>query len=125
MKRVLIAALVLLVPASAQADALSPWLGTWGDGDNRIVLTRSGKQIRASGKAYWRANNPDANLGFFEGRTRPVGGVLTIRDEECVVTMKPDHGDLEVDDNNKCGGFNVTFRGTYNRPPVKQPPEEP
>jgi hypothetical protein len=114
MRAVFLGAFLALLPAGVRADSLLPWLGKWTSGDNEISLARSGNMISARGKAYYPSkNDPNANLGFFKGRGRPADGRMVVRDGDCTVTMTLDHGGLQVDDNNLCGGFNVTFRETY------------
>ena len=75
-----------------------------------------------------RVKRGNVNIGQFEAKGTATGpefafdaaekGTLPVdkgEDGDCKVWMRRLGPYLLVDDNNACGGFNVTFRGIYRR----------
>lgn len=106
--------------------ALKDWAGRWKDGDNELVISLSHGQLHVKGDAYWPSANPspqDApggpNIGSVDASAQPDGNKLQLSEgsdaDSCKVTATLLGTRLMVDDNNDCGGMNVTFRGVYQR----------
>ena len=130
------------LPASTIADETAPpvqlanWMGTWTVDESRIVLKpgATAGEISIKGEATFGIHDPDkvkrgtVNSGEIEGNLAPKGDALSFDmgvdktlpidkgDEgDCKVWMKRLGPFLLVDDNNACGGMNVSFRGAYSR----------
>ena len=109
----------------ARLPAAADWVGTWTDGDNRIKLLYAAGAISASGKACYPSCHPSPkdrpggpNLGSFSGTAQPASNRLAVTDKDydgCHVSMVLRGPYLAVDDNNECGGVNLTFRGIFTR----------
>jgi hypothetical protein len=129
------------LPAEAVADdsaapvALSDWLGTWSRAEAGITV-KPGKAgtLRIEGEATYGARDPArvrrgaVNTGGIEADGTPAGDRLSFAigdnvtlpvdkgaEFACKVWMQRIGPWLVVDDNNSCGGMNVTFRGVYIR----------
>jgi hypothetical protein len=129
------------LPAEAVADdsaapvALADWLGTWSRAEAGIAV-KPGKAgaLRIEGEATYGARDPArvrrgaVNAGAIEGDVTPAGDRLSFAigdnvtlpvdkgaESDCKVWMQRIGPWLVVDDNNSCGGMNVTFRGVYVR----------
>lgn len=132
------------LPADAVAhdDGVAPvapadWLGKWSriEADITVKAGKAGA-LRIEGDATFGAKDPArvrrgaVNLGNIEGDVTPAGDRLSFAIGDGA-TLPVDKGDefgckvwmrrvgpwLIVNDNNNCGGFNVTFRGFYTRKP--------
>jgi hypothetical protein len=95
------------------------WLGEWGFHSNSLRITRGAKAgaLRVEGEAFWHGVNPDnIHTGELGGEAAPAGNVLTLDDGDiCRATLRLVGTYLIVDDNNDCGGMNVTFDGVYRK----------
>lgn len=99
------------------------WAGTWRNGDNSIVLRPSGRQLTASGNAYWPLMNPSPrdrpfgpNIGEMSGTATPQGNTVVFAEPdpaECRVELTLIPPFLLARDNRACGGNNVSFTGVY------------
>jgi hypothetical protein len=106
---------------------LTAWTGTWKKGDDQITLRPDGSSIVANGDAYWPSANPPLdqqpggpNIGEMAGKADPNGNAVTFASTDpnnCRVTLTLVSPFMLAQDNNKCGGHNVTFTGVYLRPP--------
>lgn len=114
-----------LMPVDTK-PALKDWAGAWKDGDNELHVSLSRGQLHVKGDAYWPSANPsqqDApggpNIGSVDASAQPDGNKLQLAEGSdtysCKVTATLLGTRLIVDDNNNCGGMNVTFRGVYQR----------
>jgi hypothetical protein len=96
------------------------WLGEWELYSNSLRITRGAKAgtLRVEGEAFWHGVNPgNVHTGEVGGEAAPDGNVLTIGDGDdiCRATLRLVGPHLIVDDNNECGGANVTFDGVYRK----------
>ena len=109
------------------------WIGTWTRTEATVTIkSAGGGRLKLSGDATYGALDPDRvkrgaiNTGEFEADTMAGGANLAfdVADQRTLPVDKGDEGDskmwtrrlgpyLLVDDNNACGGLNVTFRGIY------------
>lgn len=113
-------------PATAH-PAIGAWAGTWKKGDDQITLRAGTDSVAANGDAYWPSANPPLserpggpNIGEMAGTAQPSGNTLVYASSdpnECKVTLTLVSPFLLVEDNNNCGGHNVTFTGLYRRAP--------
>jgi hypothetical protein len=99
---------------------LDAWVGTWVAQEAEITIKRSGDELVVSGFAMWHHQN----TGEVNGKARPKGDLLQIGAEEteedaCKVNLQSFGPYLLVDDNQNCGGLNVSFGGTYRRKPTR------
>jgi hypothetical protein len=114
---------------------LPDWLGTWSRVEAEItVKPEKTGALQIEGEATYGAMDParvrrgGVNTGMIEGAVTPAGDRLSFAivgdatlpvdkgDEfSCSVWMQRIGPWLVVDDNNRCGGANVTFRGVYSR----------
>ena len=117
----------------AEAPVPSGWVGTWRRIDAQIVIkAASGGALGVGGTATWGANDPGrvergtVRSGEISGAAKPVGDTLFISDApadtfenapstDCAVRMRRIAHYLLVEDNNACGGMNVSFSGIYVR----------
>jgi len=109
-----------VAPAALSVDSAPPlvaWVGTWRQYDNKIVLTRVGDRLSASGEAYWPGKSiMPANEGEFSGTAAPSGRRLhfaTDAPDPCLVDLTLAGEFLFADDNRMCGGHNVAFTGIF------------
>ena len=109
-----------IAPAALLVDPAPPlaaWVGTWQQYDNKIVLTRVGDRLSASGEAYWPSKSiMPANEGEFSGTAAPSGRRLhfaTDAPDPCLVDLTLAGEFLFADDNRMCGGHNVAFAGIF------------
>jgi len=97
---------------------LSAWRGKWISDPNSISLSVSKGKLVGSGQAYYRTAETE-NDGEFDGTAAPQGNHVVFAagsgQDDCRVSMVLVGPYLVVDDNNACGGMNVTFRGVYRR----------
>lgn len=130
----------------AEAVAVEPggtvapedWLGTWTRVEATIRVKPGARPgtLALSGDATWGSVDPErvrrgaVNMGSLEGTVTPSGDALSFAMGEsgtlpvgqgdataCKVWMRRLGPWLVVDDNNACGGLNVSFRGLYRRAP--------
>lgn len=121
-------------PSVGQPD----WLGTWTQIESTITIKRAKEagDLAIHGDATFGALDPDrvkrgaVNVGEIEAKVAPRGADLAFamgtdrtlpvdkgEDGDCKVWMRRLGPYLLVDDNNNCGGMNVSFRGAYMRRP--------
>lgn len=123
------------LPPATVGDA--DWAGTWKQVEATIVVKPAGQgRLKLKGDATYGALDPDrvkrgaVNIGSFEADIAARGPTLAFDDttkgtvpveqgdeSDCKVWMRRLGPYLLADDNNNCGGMNVTFRGVYTRKP--------
>ncbi len=129
------AAAVSVEPPGA-APTPQDWSGTWVRDEATIkIKPGAGHGLAIAGDATFGAHDPDrvkrggVNIGAIAARTVATGDHLAFAmgDDDktlpvtagdayaCKVWMRRVGAYLLVDDNNNCGGMNVSFRGTYAR----------
>jgi hypothetical protein len=121
------------VPATP-AITTRQWLGIWvnthvGASRDRLVLTRSpaghGK-IHVEGKAYYTNAARAVSYGGVSGDALAMGPFLHILDPAeppiCILDLKYDipSETFRAVDNQRCGGFNVSFNGVWRRATSKK-----
>ena len=110
------------------------WTGTWIRDEAKITIKAAGPgSLTVHGDATYGIHDPErvkrgsVNLGEISGVAGAVGPRLSFTMGDQDKTLPVDKGDdsmckvwlqrtgdyLLVDDNNACGGMNVSFRGTY------------
>ena len=114
---------------STPAITTQQWLGTWGNthagslGD-RLVLRRSAEghgKIHVEGRAYYKNAAHNVHSGEVSGDAVAMGPFLHILDHglepDCVLDLKYEvsTGMFRAVDNQRCGGFDVTFNGVWHR----------
>ena len=130
-----IAALIMNAPGSV--PSIPDWTGTWIRDEAKITIrTGRGGALAIHGDATFGVHDPrrvksgSVNVGEVSGSVAAVGNRLAFTMGDDDKTLPIDKGDdslcrvwmqragdyLIVDDNNSCGGINVSFRGTYVRP---------
>jgi hypothetical protein len=121
----------------AAPAALSDWIGKWSRVEADITM-KAGKAgaLLIEGNATYGAKDPDrvrrgaVNSGTIDGEVIPAGDRLSFAmgdnatlpvdkggEFSCKVWMQRIGRWLVVNDNNNCGGFNVSFRGFYTHRP--------
>jgi hypothetical protein len=109
-------------------DAAPPpraWVGRWADGDDTIALSLEHGALVADGNAYWPSAAPPLaqfpggpNLGELSGTAKPKANRVVFADADpqgCSASLTLIGDFLVVDDNQACGGHNVSFSGVYRR----------
>jgi hypothetical protein len=117
--------------------ALAGWLGKWSrtEAEIRVKPGKAGA-LSIEGEATYGTLDPGrvkrgaVNSGEISGEVTPAGDRLSFAvgdnatlpvdkggEFACKVWMQRVGPWLIVDDNNSCGGFNVSFRGFYTRKP--------
>lgn len=110
------------------------WSGPWISIEAEITIKPG--RFSVHGDATYGALDPNrvkrgaVNVGAFDGDVAPTGSLLAFDvgtgatlpfdkgdDTDCKVSMRRLTPFLLVDDNDMCGGANVSFRGTYRRKP--------
>ena len=113
-----------IIPAKTKYK-LTSWVGNWKevDGDDTISIKKVKNKIEAIGNAVYPSYNPPkkyfpggANFGSFKGYSIPDTNAAVFGTKSgCLVYIRLLGGTLIVNDNNACGGMNVTFRGIYKK----------
>ena len=125
-----------VVRESLPPVALADWTGTWSRQEAKVTIKPGRKtgELRVHGDATFGMLDPDrvkrgaVNVGEIAGVGAPDGAALSFA-MGANATLPVDKGDgytckvwmrrlgpyLLVDDNNQCGGMNVSFRGAYTR----------
>jgi hypothetical protein len=128
------AALEILPP---EAQPARQWAGNWErDREAQIIIKSDGNEVEVSGTAMWGSYDPQrvrrgsVHVGELEGKGRPRGQMLAIGFDPDRSTFPPAGGVppdncaaklelygryLAVEDNQGCGGLNVSFTGIYVR----------
>lgn len=113
------------------------WLGSWRRTEASISILRAKDGgLSVTGEATWGAGDArrvasgGVNTGEFSGPGRRSGDVVLIADKsvasfeaakgECAVRLRRLGPYLLVEDNQSCGGMNVTFSGLYVRSEARQ-----
>ncbi len=108
------------------------WLGTWRRTEATVKITRTkGGGLAVSGEATYGAHDPRrvasgaVNSGDLDGEARRTGDVALVAPsgitsfeaakDECAARMRRIGPYLLVEDNQRCGGMNVSFSGPYAR----------
>jgi hypothetical protein len=125
-----------IVPETPPPIALADWLGKWSQIEAAITIEPGSKSgtLSISGDATWGSLDPErvkrgaVHLGNIEGITSPNGADLSFAmgdsdtlpvdkgdESACKVWMRRLGAYLLVNDNNNCGGMNVSFGGVYTR----------
>ncbi|MEH3143809.1 MAG: hypothetical protein PGN34_00250 [Methylobacterium frigidaeris] len=130
-----------LPAAAVAADPSAPepasgWFGTWKRAEAWIGITagKAAGALAIAGSATWGAGDPDRvrrggiHTGEIEAEAAPAAGALSFAmgesatlpvekgdADDCKVWMRRVGPWLVVDDNLRCGGVNVSFRGVYGR----------
>ncbi|ADW71536.1 hypothetical protein AciX9_4606 (plasmid) [Granulicella tundricola MP5ACTX9] len=114
---------------STPAITTEQWLGTWVTGhagvhNDRLVVTRSAEghgKIHVEGRANYTNIAHNVHTGQVSGDAVAMGPFLHILDHgelpDCVLDLKYDLASktFRAVDNQLCGGFNVTFDGTWHQ----------
>ena len=118
------AAVVVVAPKNLSAQ---DWDGEWRrDSEAEVILRSHGNELEISGAATW-IGEATANEGQLTGNAEPRNGSLAIGYDPdkpgsspldgpgCAARLQLFGRYLVVDDNDKCGGLNVSFSGIYVR----------
>jgi hypothetical protein len=105
------------VGEAAPNPAPAAWEGAWGFYENLIEIKRGRRagELSVAGQAYWKGLGDNVHVGEINSTLAPRNGELLIEDDICRVSLRLVGPYLVVNDNNQCGGFNVTFDGVYRR----------
>lgn len=119
-------------PAAA-STAVADWTGEWRRIEATIKLKPAGDSVEADGEASWGSLDPQrvarggVNTGEFGGSSRPRGNMLAFgegysgdrapedKGNECHVRLRLFGPYILAEDNMRCGGMNVSFRGIFAR----------
>jgi hypothetical protein len=96
------------------------WVGAWSGGGGRFVIEAQGDALRlVDGHAEWHGGPDRVHTGEAAGDlTRTGPSEHELKSEACQITLNRTGPDvIDVEDNNRCGGMNVTFTGQYRRAP--------
>ena len=93
------------------------WLGDWEFYKNSLEVRRGSRAggLSVKGTAIWLGLNDNVHTGVLDSQVKPEGNVIRIDDGICQARLTLVGAYLVVDDNNDCGGANVTFDGVYRR----------
>jgi len=105
------------------ADAAPPrhaWLGTWVNGEGRILITAAadGAKLKLEGHSVWKGGRGVEHTGDFEGEAASSGNRLHFVEggaDSCTIDLTLVGPYLAANDNNMCGGMNVRFWGVWKR----------
>ncbi len=115
---------VVPAPAASRAD----WIGDWVHAGGEIVI-KAGKNggVAIRGEAFYNAAQ-NVHTGVIAAAAKPAHGLLEFADDGgvpfdkasddkgiCLVRMQRVAALLVVEDNNSCGGADVTFTGFYRK----------
>jgi hypothetical protein len=97
---------------------LNWWRGTWRSTAARIKITIEDNRLSAEGHAIWQGQS-SPHFGEFSAEAIPdAGGILFKEGDDadvCQVKLVAMGNAMVAEDNNNCGGFNVSFTGFYTR----------
>lgn len=100
---------------------LRAWIGEWIYGDNSISFSdnKLAGFLNVTGNAMWRGLGDNVHVGELDGRYAPEGSQINYSDGDdmydCKASLHLVGPYLVVDDNQHCGGANVTFSGIYRK----------
>jgi uncharacterized protein len=109
------------------AAVKSPWNGhfvRYFDGkpdmhaSEIVLIASSDGKVSGEGSSLWmgpNAANGGVNVGQFSAAGTVSGSKLTFDADGCEVSATLNGAQLIAQDNNQCGGHNVTFSGQYRR----------
>jgi hypothetical protein len=99
------------------APPIGAWYGVWKSGGDRVVISasRNGEQLNLVGNAIWQGANGNEHFGNAKGNAIPGGNRLHVVDGECVIDLTLAGKYILSDDNQGCGGMNVSFSGIWKR----------
>jgi hypothetical protein len=105
----------------APEPSLAAWAGEWEFYENLVEIKRGRRagELTLAGQAYWKGLGDNVHVGEINATLAPRNGELLVRDDTCRVSLRLVGPYLVVDDNNECGGANVTFDGVYRRKPPR------
>jgi len=105
------------------APPLEAWYGVWKNGADRLVLSpsKNAGELRIVGNATWHGLNGNEHFGNAKGNAVPSGNRLHLVDGECVIDLTLAGKYILANDNQGCGGMNVSFSGFWKRTPLGQP----
>ena len=121
---------IALSPATVSVNP-ADWSGDWKRVEAEIKISATAGKLQAEGHATYGALDPDrvkrgaVNLGEFSGPLVLAEGQGTFTDKDvdpnkpnslgCRIRMARAADSLFVQDNDQCGGMNVSFTGLYRR----------
>jgi hypothetical protein len=96
---------------------IEAWYGVWKDGGDRVAISASKNagELRLVGNAIWQGANGNEHFGDAKGKAVPSGNRLHIVDGGCVIDLTLAGKYILADDNQGCGGMNVSFSGFWKR----------
>lgn len=109
-----------LAPAADPVPQPNDWLGTWKTPASSITIEQQeqGNGLHVAGDAIWGIG-ASAHVGEIDGTLKPEGRYAMTKEGDgkydCAVEFSRVGRFLIVDDNNNCGGMNVSFDGVYVR----------
>jgi len=87
-----------------------------GTGAEISIQELDQSKVEMQGLAIWvNEATGTANLGDFHGVFALLKNKVIVQEEECNIEVVLKRGQLEVIDNYRCGGMNVTFSGSYDK----------
>lgn len=101
-----------------EAPAIEAWYGVWKSGVDRMAISASKNrgELHLIGNATWHGANGNEHFGHVEGNATPSRNRLHIVDGECVIDLTLAGRYMLADDNQQgCGGMNVSFSGIWRR----------
>jgi hypothetical protein len=102
------------------APPIEAWYGVWKCGEDRVAISASKNagELRLVGNAIWQGANRNEHFGHAQGNAVPSGNRLHIVDGGCVIDLTLAGKYILADDNQGCGGMNVSFSGFWKRAPI-------
>ncbi|MBV8034781.1 hypothetical protein [Roseateles sp.] len=97
--------------ARDQTAATGAWAGIWQNEGAKITVTSSQGRLHFVGGAIWQGL-ADPHFGSFEFDAVPDGDMVTLTDG-CEVRIRRVGEYLFAQDNQQCGGMNVSFDGLF------------
>jgi hypothetical protein len=99
------------------APPIEAWYGVWKSGGDRVAISASKNAggLHLVGNAVWQGANGNEHFGNAKGNAVPSGNRLHIVDGGCVIDLMLAGKYILADDNQGCGGMNVSFSGFWKR----------